>query len=353
MIIDGHEDLALNALAEGRDYLTSAAAIRAVEARTGIEERTGRCMVGLADWLRGEVGVLVATISPIPRSDALPGELSYATVHGAHVQGLAMLDLYERWHACEAPIELVRERAQLDDVVASWDDDAPASGRRVGLVLLIENADCIREPAETSFWHERGVRLIGPAWHDARYSGSSRSGRPLTRLGRELLREMALLGMAVDVAHMSDAACMETLASYDGCVVATHATARRSVDLPRLLADEVVRGIAEHDGVVGVLPACWALVPGWRPEDGKDGVGIERVTDAIDVLCELTGDARHVAIGSDFDGGFGSEQAPAGIDTVADLGLIGEALARRGYAAHDVEAIMSGNWLRVLCRVLT
>jgi membrane dipeptidase len=352
MIVDGHEDVALNALAEGRDYRTSAAAIREVEAGTGIEERSGRCMLGLADWLRGEVGVVIATVSPIPRGDAFAGELSYATAHGAFMQGLAMLDVYERWHAADLPIELVRDRVHLDAVVASWDEGAAASSRRVGLALLIENADCIREPAETAYWHERGVRLIGPAWHDSRYSGSSRSGRPLTPLGRELLGEMARLGMIVDVTHMSDAACHETLASYDGCVVATHATARRTVDGPRLLADEVVRGIAEHDGVIGVMPVNWALVPGWRVEDGKQDVSIERVADAIDDLCELAG-TRHVAIGSDFDGGLGAEQAPAEIDTVADLRLIGDVLARRGYPSADVEAIMSGNWLRVLRGVLT
>jgi membrane dipeptidase len=353
VIVDGHEDVALNALAEGRDYLTSAAEIREDEAGTGVEDRYGRCMLGLADWMRGQVGVVVATVSPIPRSDANIGELSYTTAHGAHMQGLAMLGVYERWDADAAvPIEIVRDTAALDGVVRSWDAAAPASGRRIGFVLLIENADCIREPAEAAFWHERGVRLIGPAWHDSRYSGSSRSGRPLTPLGRELLTEMARLGMAADVTHMSDAACLETLASYDGCVVATHATARRTVDGSRLLADEVVRGIAEHDGVIGVLPVNWALVPKWQIADGKEGVGIDLVADAVDVLCELTGSARHVAIGSDFDGGLGAEQTPAGIETVADLALIGDALSRRGYSVADVEAIMSGNWLRVLRRVL-
>ena len=352
MIVDGHEDVALNVLAEGRDYLTSAAAVRDVEAAFGVESKNGRCMLGLADWLRGEVGVVIATVSPFPRADALTGEMSYTTPYGAHMQGLAMLEVYERWDAADVPIDIVHDVTALDSVAAGWAPGAPVADRRVGLVLLIENADCIREPAEAVSWHQRGVRLIGPAWHDSRYSGSSRSGQPLTRLGRELLREMAGLGMAADVTHMSDAAALETLAGYDGCVVATHATSRRTVDGPRLLADEVVRGIAEHDGVVGVLPVNWALVPGWKVADGKQGVSVEHVADAVDVLCELAGDARHVAIGSDFDGGLGAEQAPAGIDTVADLGLIGDALRRRGYSAGDVDGIMSGNWLRVLRRVM-
>jgi membrane dipeptidase len=62
----------------------------------------------------------------------------------------------------------------------------------------------------------------------------------------------------------------------------------------------------------------------------------------------LAGSAEYVGLGSDFDGGFGVESAPAEIDTVADLGLVGSALRERGYAAEDVEKIMSGNWRRIL-----
>jgi membrane dipeptidase len=68
----------------------------------------------------------------------------------------------------------------------------------------------------------------------------------------------------------------------------------------------------------------------------------------IDQVCQITGSADHVGIGSDFDGGFGVERAPAEIDTVADLGLIGSALKERGYSDADAEKIMSGNWLRIL-----
>ena len=66
----------------------------------------------------------------------------------------------------------------------------------------------------------------------------------------------------------------------------------------------------------------------------------------------LTGDTRHVGLGTDFDGGQGAEDAPAELDTIADLPRLVEALARRGYADEAVTAIMGGNWLRVLRRAL-
>jgi membrane dipeptidase len=66
----------------------------------------------------------------------------------------------------------------------------------------------------------------------------------------------------------------------------------------------------------------------------------------------MSGDAAHVGLGTDFDGGFGTESAPAEMDTVADLVKVADTLKACGYADADVEAIMSGNWLRLLRRSL-
>lgn len=76
------------------------------------------------------------------------------------------------------------------------------------------------------------------------------------------------------------------------------------------------------------------------------------VVDAIDHVCRVIGGALHVRIRSDFDGGQGAEAAPDGIDTVADLPLVAEALDRRGYDTASVEAILPDNWLGILRRHL-
>ena len=72
----------------------------------------------------------------------------------------------------------------------------------------------------------------------------------------------------------------------------------------------------------------------------------------IDYICQMLGDAAHVGIGSDFDGGFGLDKVPQGLDSVADLGLIGESLDARGYNQEDIEGILGGNWLLFLQRAL-
>lgn len=70
----------------------------------------------------------------------------------------------------------------------------------------------------------------------------------------------------------------------------------------------------------------------------------------IDHICQVAGDAAHVAIGSDLDGGFGREASPCDLDTIADLQKLPDLLQSRGYDAEDIAAIMHGNWLRLLRR---
>jgi membrane dipeptidase len=352
VIVDGHEDLSMGVLADGRDYLSSAHAIRAAEAAAGFENPNGVCMLGLADWLAARVGVIVATVQTIPRALANPGELSYATVEGAHQQALAHVDLYRRWAARSPLIELIAKRRQLEAVLESWAGDAPDSARRIGLVLLMENADPIRTPAETAFWVEQGIRLIGPAWHANRYSGDSKDAGSLTPLGRQLLTEMARAELTLDVTHMSERACLEALDAYEGAVVASHAHSQRTVATPRLLSDRVIEGIVAHDGVVGVLPLNWALSSSWRAGNGKDAVTLVAVVDAIDAVCQIAGDALHVGLGTDFDGGQGTEATPAELDTIADLPKLAPALTARGFADTDIAAVMGGNWISFLRRHL-
>ena len=74
LIVDGHEDLAYNVLVDGRDYLQSAYVTRAAEEGGPVPEGNGLCMLGLPEWLQAEVGVIVATITAIPREDGTPDE---------------------------------------------------------------------------------------------------------------------------------------------------------------------------------------------------------------------------------------------------------------------------------------
>ena len=89
------------------------------------------------------------------------------------------------------------------------------------------------------------------------------------------------------------------------------------------------------------------LTPTWL-ESGRDtsAVSLETVADHIDHICQLLGNTDHVGIGSDLDGGYGTEQCPHDLDTIADLQKIGGILSHRGYSDTDVSAINHDNWIR-------
>src|SRR5262249_52910693 len=107
--------------------------------------------------------------------------------------------------------------------------------------------------------------------------------------------------------------------------------------------------IIARDGVIGAALDAWMLQPGWViGQTTNEHVSLANVVDQIDYVCQLAGDSRHAAIGSDLDGGFGREPSPRDLDTIADLQQIAVLLGQRGYRADDIAAIMHGNWLRCL-----
>ena len=70
------------------------------------------------------------------------------------------------------------------------------------------------------------------------------------------------------------------------------------------------------------------------------------MVDHIDHICQIAGSCQHVGIGSDLDGGFGTEQSPKELETIADLQKLEPLLAHRGYSDADINAIFHENWLR-------
>ncbi len=346
LIVDAHEDIAWNMLALGRDVRRSALETRRLESETDVPARNGICMVGLPEWLRGSVALVFGTIyvEPARRGRDL-GPQVYSDAEEAHAMAMKQLDTYRRLAEEEEQMALVGSQRDVADVLASWERGSPS----VGIVPLMEGADPIREPAEAEMWFDRGVRMVGLSWKaGTRYAGGDGVGGPLTDLGRELLTVMADLGMILDVSHLAEEACFEAVGRFEGRVVATHANPRALVPGARQLSDEMIRRLSERDGVVGIVPANAFLRPDWRTTPPT----LQDVVAAVDHVCQVVGDAAHVGLGSDFDGGLGADHTPRELDTVADLQRIGPALGEAGYDEKHIEAILAGNWLRVLQHAL-
>jgi membrane dipeptidase len=167
------------------------------------------------------------------------------------------------------------------------------------------------------------------------------------------LAEMRQLGIILDVTHFSDESFWEALQLWDGPVWASHNNCRALVPDQRQFSDDQLKELIRRGAVIGAAFDAWMLVPGW--ERGKttpatSGVGMKHVIDHVDHICQLAGNANHTAIGTDLDGGFGREQSPGDLDTIADLQRLPAMFAERGYAPGDVERVMHGNWMAFLER---
>ena len=344
IILDAHQDIAFNTQIFERDYRQSAMTHRDHEA--GLNRPAA--MLGLPDALLGRVALVFSTLFAIPERAALPGidEIGYQTPQEAYQQALKQMDYYQRLSDEDGRIRLVRTQGDLEAVLSTWDAGTDSSDHVQGLVILMEGADPIIEPQQFEEWYERGVRVVGTAWRSTRYSGGTGEPGGLTPAGRDLLDIMAHYNAILDLSHMAEQAFYESVDSYAGPLIASHSNPRRFCNSDRHLSDEMIRRLAERDGVIGVVLYNRFLNQMWKTGDRP--LSLPVVLDAIDYICQVVGDAQHVGIGSDFDGGFGANSTPEPFETVGDLAEIATGLRQRGYKETHIEQIMSDNMLRKL-----
>lgn len=353
IVVDAHQDIAYNKLAHQREYLRSAWDKRRSE-DPDETARAGRTMLGLPEALLGRVALVFSTIFVAPRSkNTQPWDvLTYTTPREAYTLAMQQLDYYQRMTDESNQLRLVRTESDLDAVLATWADGTEVTDHQQGLVLLMESADPILEPRQFEEWYERGVRLVGPAWEGTRYCGGTGQPGPLTSLGRELLEVMAGFNAILDLSHMAEQSFLESVDLYEGVLIASHSNPRRFRNTDRHLSDTMIQRLAERDGVMGIVLYNRFLSERWTKGDPKSSMPLSIVLDAIDYVCQLTGSAAHVGLGSDFDGGFGAESTPDGLETVVDLWAIGAGLRERGYNEADIEAVLGGNMVRKLRQTL-
>ena len=209
----------------------------------------------------------------------------------------------------------------------------------------------------------------------------------LTEHGRQIVREMNRLGMMVDISHVSDRSFYNALTSSRAPVIASHSSARAVTDVPRNMTDDMLIALARNGGVAQANFNCGFISNDYNaktdkythdhPDEMKKlhdmqeqyNAGkidenqlqayesqlesniprppLSALIDHIEHMVKVAG-VDHVGIGSDFDG---VPCLPEGIDSVADLPKITQALMERGYTASDIRKIMGGNLLRVFAEV--
>lgn len=199
----------------------------------------------------------------------------------------------------------------------------------------------------------------------------------LSPFGKKVVKEMNRLGMVIDVSHISDDSFYDVLKYSKKPVVATHSCCRAIANLPRNMTDQMIKDLAEHDGVIQInfyppflnkeyadqfWPLCDAFEEAeknykkspkkFKPQfdEAKEKMfalkrpSYKEVVDHIDHVVKLVG-VNHVGLGSDFDG---IEVTPEGLEGIDKLPIITKELMARGYSDNDIKQILGVNFLRVL-----
>ncbi len=361
-IIDAHLDLAWCALSFNRDLTLPLDELNAKESHMTDERARGNATVSLPEMRKAGVGLCAATLLARSGPEQKPREvyrrtdLDYATPQIACAMAEGQLAVY-RLLEDAGHIRLIRTARELDDHWVkwqSWEGEAD-SELPIGVILSMEGADPLIKPRSLDGWFQKGLRAIGPAHYGrGRYAYGTAVSGGLGEAGRELVKEMDRLGIALDVTHLCDESMAEALGIYGGPVLASHHNCRALVDGDRQLSDAQIKRLIDRDAVIGVVFDAWMMYPGYkRGETPRDEVKLEAAVDHIDHIAQLAGSTRHNAIGSDLDGGFGREQTPQGLDTIADLQKLAEMLSDRGFSDADIAAIFHGNWLRFFRKALS
>ena len=251
-------------------------------------------------------------------------------------RALQMIDAFDR--ECQTTPDIVMVH-NCEEIL-----NANKEGK-VGALLSLEGSEpLMSDPKLLRIFYKLGVRMVSLTWNwrtsFADGISAKRSQSKLTELGIEAIEEMDRLGIVYDVSHLSDSCFWDVVDVKKTPFVASHSNCRAICDHPRNLTDDMIKAIADHDGVIGVN-----FAPNFVSIEQAD---VKRLIDHIDHIVKIAG-VDYVGLGSDFDG---ISSTPIGLEDVSKMPNITRELVERGYCEEDIRKILGENHLRVFRKIL-
>ncbi|MGN6492044.1 MAG: dipeptidase [Agriterribacter sp.] len=357
-VIDAHLDLAMNGIEWNRDIRLPVKDIRAIEQGMQDTLDRGRNTVSLPALREGNIGLVVATQLARFQRDGHPepGNPYYHSPEICWGITQAQIAYYKVMEELGEMIQIT-DKVSLHNHLDLWLNplyNNTISKKTVGYILSLEGADSFVTIDYLYKAYGYGLRALGVSHYgQGRYAGGTSTETGFSQKGRELLKEMEKLNIILDITHLTDQGFKEALDLYKGPIWASHHNCRSLVKGQRQLTDNQLKILIERRSVIGGALDTWMLTNDWvRGVDDprQKNIGLEKIVDHYDHICQLAGNSLHCAIGSDLDGMFGTEQSPYDIDTIADVQNLEGFLVKRGYGAEDIDNIFYKNWMRFLLR---
>jgi membrane dipeptidase len=245
------------------------------------------------------------------------------------------------------------------------DLDAAKAKQKIAVIMGLQNADEFREPKDVKAFYQLGLRCAQLTYNTQNLLGSGSTERVdggISDYGEQIIKSMNEVGMLVDVSHSGDKTTLDAIELSPKPIAFTHSNCRALNNHPRLKTDEAIRKLAAKGGVMGITGVRMFV-------KDKEPTTVEDIVDHIDHVVKLVG-IDHVGIGSDSDlmgydhmppdqykqlkAGYKASYAfrdkidTDGFDHPRKVYDLTAALIRRGYSDSNIQAVLGGNFRRLL-----
>ena len=245
------------------------------------------------------------------------------------------------------------------------DLDAAKAKQKIAVIMGLQNADEFREPKDVKAFYQLGLRCAQLTYNTQNLLGSGSTERVdggISDYGEQIIKSMNEVGMLVDVSHSGDKTTLDAIELSPKPIAFTHSNCRALNNHPRLKTDEAIRKLAAKGGVMGITGVRMFV-------KDKEPTTVEDIVDHIDHVVKLVG-IDHVGIGSDSDlmgydhmppdqykqlkAGYKASYAfrdkidTDGFDHPRKVYDLTAALIRRDYSDSNIQAVLGGNFRRLL-----
>jgi len=211
---------------------------------------------------------------------------------------------------------------------------------KISAVLSIEGAESLQDLSTLDYLYSLGIRALNLTWNnDNRLAGGALGNNGITEFGYDVINKMNLLGIIIDVSHLSEKSFWDFDKINKKPFIASHSNVKSLCNNKRNLSDEQIKAIAKKEGVIGINLYNNFL--------SKKKSTIDDVLKHIDYIIKLVG-ADYVGFGCDFDG---MNSTPENINNVSDLNIIIDRLINT-YGEEITEKILNKNFIRLIKSVL-
>jgi len=243
-------------------------------------------------------------------------------------------DFYEKIIMDSKKMQVVTSLSQLERVKKNENKLA---------ILSLEGAEALEgELHNLRILYKLGVRAMGLTWNNANEIADGIlevRNAGLTRFGVDIIKEMNLLGMAIDLSHISEQGFWDVVEISQSPICASHSNSKKICNHPRNLTDEQLKAIINMNGIIGITFIKDFVSANEEPS-------IYDLLRHIDHIADLGG-INNIGLGSDFDGGSVIKE----LSDPSKLNNLTELLYKR-YKADEVEGILGNNWLNYYRKIL-